>query len=190
MKNNSGTGYKKKGLKGRKIQKLQYPSFHSTLYLTGGCKQTSWVEFRKRGASELLSKNTPVYEHTATSHSATEQPAPGAGHGSASTAAVCAAASYYDRKAMVVGEWAAVRTQLREATALTETAPSEPRWSSCNFGADVPVRCLDCEPKVMWCPPCTVQEHHVRPYHIMEQWTVWIKSVKALNFISSLKLAW
>ena len=172
MKNKSDTGYTKKDLKRRNIQKLQYPSFHSTLYLNGECKQTSWVKFRKGGASELLSKNTPVYEHTATSHSVTELPAPNAAHGSASTTAICAAASYYDWKAKVVGEWAAMCTQFLELAAVTETAPSETRCSSCNCGTDVPVRCLGCGLKLMWCAPCAVQEHHVWPYHILEQWTV------------------
>jgi len=162
-----------RGLKRKKAEKLHYPGFSSTVYLPNGRKKTTLVEYRKTGALQLLSRTGPVDEHTGAagpSGSWREQPDPVGAH--TSTATTPARLSYYDRKAKVIGEWATVRTKLLDLASVTETPPSDPACSSCNSVTEVPVRCLDCGPKVVWCPPCAVQDHRLRPYHIMEQWTV------------------
>ena len=95
-------GNAKKGLKRRNIRKMHYPGFYSTIHHIGRRPKTTWVE--KRPYSVSAPRQQPKLPDVPAE--IVGQPAPEGAYSGVPTSSHVAA-SHYDRKAKVVGEWAA-----------------------------------------------------------------------------------
>lgn len=162
----------------RNLQRTHLPGFYRTVILPSGHKRTTWVEYSlapASGPSGAKDSTTSGTGSTAEQHNKPNElhPVTEDGHCSMPTSRPARLPpSHYDRKAKLVAEWASVRTQMLNLASVTELAPNDAHCSMCDEVTTSPIRCADCGPRVMWCVTCAVQDHRMRPFHTLEQWSV------------------
>ena len=149
----------------RNLHKPHFPGMYRTKRLPGGRLRTSFVEFQG------IECPTRGHQQPSDQCAVSQDVDSDTGH-LAQTSSTQPPCSYYDRKGKVIEEWASVRSELLSLASVTEALPTDAICCLCGDASEAVVRCRDCGPMLLWCGSCAIREHVMRPYHVLEQWSV------------------